>query len=272
MRTHPGKRYATSLIRLSSPCGQPVFLRVVPGVAIVGSFIPSTSATTTSASGFVPSVIPPLFLHRCDGVIPIDASTGRKGDVRQLCLARRRGVLAMSAAGLSLGTESEGLGGVSVAEAENRKRAEAMRRRVPAYALIRAMATGDQDAALLVVQQAADAGSLDLLAFNMAKVAADALLASEGWDLAKVLGALDYWSEQAAKRPSALGKAAALSLPARFPSPNVQRLPRRARTRFFARQAADRLCLPRGRDGQDDAESRKRAMGSTTACHVRTCL
>ena len=29
----------------------------------------------------------------------------------------------------------------------------------------------------------------------MAKVAADALLASEGWDLAKVLAALDYWSE-----------------------------------------------------------------------------
>ena len=62
-----------------------------------------------------------------------------------------------------------------------------MRRRVPAYALIRAMVTRDQDAALLVVQQAADAGSLDLLAFNMAKVAADALLASEGYDLAKVL-------------------------------------------------------------------------------------
>lgn len=77
-------------------------------------------------------------------------------------------------------------------------RAEAERRRIPAYALIRAMATGDQDAALLVVQQAADTGSLDLLAFNMAKVAADALLASEGWDLGAVLAALDYWSDLAA--------------------------------------------------------------------------
>jgi hypothetical protein len=104
----------------------------------------------------------------------------------------------MSASRLRLGAEPEGLEVVPVVEAEDRKRAEAMRRRVPAYALIRAMATGDQDAALLVVQQAADAGSLDLLAFNMAKVAADALLASEGWDLAKVLGALDYWSELAA--------------------------------------------------------------------------
>lgn len=87
-----------------------------------------------------------------------------------------------------------------MAQDEDRRRAlaEAQQRRIPAYALIRAMATGDQDAALLVVQQAAEAGSLDLLAFNMAKVAADALLASEGWDLAKVLGALDYWSELAA--------------------------------------------------------------------------
>lgn len=93
-----------------------------------------------------------------------------------------------------------GLEVVPVAQDEDRRRAlaEAQQRRIPAYALIRAMATGDQDAALLVVQQAAEAGSLDLLAFNMAKVAADALLASEGWDLAKVLGALDYWSELAA--------------------------------------------------------------------------
>ena len=85
-----------------------------------------------------------------------------------------------------------------MAEDEDRKRAEAERRRIPAYALIRAMATGDQDAALLVVQQAADAGSLDLLAFNMAKVAADAMLAADGWDLEAVLGALDYWSDLAA--------------------------------------------------------------------------
>lgn len=75
---------------------------------------------------------------------------------------------------------------------------EARRRRVPAYALIRAMVTQDQEAAILVMDQARQAGSLDLLAFNMAKVAADALLASEGWDLAKVVKALDFWMESAA--------------------------------------------------------------------------
>jgi len=76
--------------------------------------------------------------------------------------------------------------------------ADARRRRVPAYALIRAMVTKDQDTAVLLVDQAATAGSLDLLVFNMAKVAADALLASEGYDLAKVVKALDYWMESAA--------------------------------------------------------------------------
>jgi len=85
-----------------------------------------------------------------------------------------------------------------VAEAEDRKRAEALRRRVPAYALIRAMVTQDQDAAVLLVDQARTAGSLDLLAFNMARVAAQALLASEGYDLEKVLAALDFWMESAA--------------------------------------------------------------------------
>ena len=81
---------------------------------------------------------------------------------------------------------------------KDRERAEALRRRVPAYALIRAMVTRDQDAAILLVDQAHQAGSLDLLAFNMAKVAADALLASEGWDLVKVVKALDFWMESAA--------------------------------------------------------------------------
>ncbi len=84
-----------------------------------------------------------------------------------------------------------------VAAAEDCKRAEALRRRVPAYALIRAMVTQDQDAAVLLVDQARTAGSLDLLAFNMASVAAQALLASEGYDLERVLAALDYWMESA---------------------------------------------------------------------------
>ena len=60
----------------------------------------------------------------------------------------------MSAARLTLGAEAEGLEVVPVAEAEDRKRAEALRRRVPAYALIRAMVTQDQEAAVLVVDQA----------------------------------------------------------------------------------------------------------------------
>ncbi len=84
-----------------------------------------------------------------------------------------------------------------MAEAEDRKRAEALRRRVPAYALIRAMVTQDKEAAVLLVDQARTAGSLDLLAFNMASVAAEALLASEGYDLERVLSALDYWMESA---------------------------------------------------------------------------
>jgi hypothetical protein len=62
-----------------------------------------------------------------------------------------------------------------VAEAEDRKRAQALRRRVPAYALIGAMVTQDKEAAVLLVDQARTAGSLDLLAFNMASVAAEAL-------------------------------------------------------------------------------------------------
>jgi hypothetical protein len=87
---------------------------------------------------------------------------------------------------------------VPVAEDEDRTAGEARRRRIPAYALIRAMVTQDREAAVLLVDQADTAGSLDLLAFNMAKVAADALLASEGYDLAKVVKALDYWMESAA--------------------------------------------------------------------------
>ena len=85
-----------------------------------------------------------------------------------------------------------------MAEDEDRTWAEALRRRVPCYALIRAMVTQDQEAAVLLVDQARTAGSLDLLTFNMASVAAQALLASEGYDLEKVIAALDFWMESAA--------------------------------------------------------------------------
>ena len=85
----------------------------------------------------------------------------------------------------------------SVAEAEDRKRAEALGRRVPAYALIRAMVTQDQDAAVLLVDQARKAGTLDLLVFNMAHVAARAMLGAEGYDVAKVLRVLDSWMDEA---------------------------------------------------------------------------
>ncbi len=47
------------------------------------------------------------------------------------------------------------------------------------------------------VAAAEDCKPLDLLAFNMASVAAQALLASEGYDLERVLAALDYWMESA---------------------------------------------------------------------------
>jgi hypothetical protein len=96
---------------------------------------------------------------------------------------------------------------VSVAEAEDRKRAEALRRRVPAYALIRAMVTQDQEAAVLLVDQARTAGSLDLLTFNMASVAAQALLASEVYDLERVLAALDYWMESASNGVPSVARA-----------------------------------------------------------------
>ena len=50
--------------------------------------------------------------------------------------------------------------------------AEARARRIPAYALLRAAVAQDGDAAVLLVDQARKAGTLDLLVFNVAHVAA----------------------------------------------------------------------------------------------------
>jgi hypothetical protein len=74
----------------------------------------------------------------------------------------------------------------------------ALARRVPAYALLRATVTNDQDAAVLLVHESVKSGRPDLLMFSMASVAARVLLASEGYDMAKVLRTLDYWMETAA--------------------------------------------------------------------------
>jgi hypothetical protein len=75
---------------------------------------------------------------------------------------------------------------------------EALARRIPAYALLRATVANDMDAAVLLVRESVRSGRPDLLIFNMAAVAARALLASEGYDMAKVLATLDNWMETAA--------------------------------------------------------------------------
>ena len=80
---------------------------------------------------------------------------------------------------------------------EDRAR-EALARRIPAYALLRATVANDMDAAVLLVRESVKSGRPDLLIFNMAAVAARALLASEGYDMAKVLATLDNWMETAA--------------------------------------------------------------------------
>ena len=75
--------------------------------------------------------------------------------------------------------------------------AEARARRIPAYALLRAAVAQDADAAVLLVDQARKAGTLDLLVFNVAHVAARATLGAEGYDVAKVLRVLDSWMDEA---------------------------------------------------------------------------
>lgn len=89
------------------------------------------------------------------------------------------------------------------------QRAATLRRRIPAYALLRACVIQDQDAALLLVDQARQAGSLDLLVFNVAYVAARAMLSAEAYDMAKVLAALDHWLQVASSGvPGPKGQAA----------------------------------------------------------------
>ena len=75
--------------------------------------------------------------------------------------------------------------------------AEARARRIPAYALLRAAVAQDADAAVLLVDQARKAGTLDLLVFNVVHVAARAMLGAEGYDVAKVLQILDSWMDEA---------------------------------------------------------------------------
>ena len=71
----------------------------------------------------------------------------------------------------------------------------ALYRRIPAYALLRATITHDHDAAVLIVSENTRP---DLLVFEVAAIAARVMLASEGYDLAKVLRTLDFWIETAA--------------------------------------------------------------------------
>ena len=71
----------------------------------------------------------------------------------------------------------------------------ALYRRIPAYALLRATITHNHDAAALIVSENTRP---DLLVFEVAAIAARVMLASEGYDLAKVLRTLDFWIETAA--------------------------------------------------------------------------
>ena len=81
----------------------------------------------------------------------------------------------------------------------------ALYRRIPAYALLRATITHDHDAAVLIVSENTRP---DLLVFEVAAIAARVLLASEGYDLAKVLRTLDFWIETAANGVPSAAEAA----------------------------------------------------------------
>ena len=81
----------------------------------------------------------------------------------------------------------------------------ALYRRIPAYALLRATITHDHDAAVLIVSENTRP---DLLVFEVASIAARVLLASEGYDLAKVLRTLDFWIETAANGVPSAAEAA----------------------------------------------------------------
>jgi hypothetical protein len=74
----------------------------------------------------------------------------------------------------------------------------ALLRRMPAYALLRATITQDTDAAVLIAREALTGERPELLVFNLAHIASRVMLASEGYDLSKVLRTLDFWMETAA--------------------------------------------------------------------------
>jgi hypothetical protein len=80
--------------------------------------------------------------------------------------------------------------------------------RIPAYAMLRACAAGDQEAALLLVEEAQRAGTLPNLVFGVAHLAARAMLDAEGWDTEKVLRVLDGWLDVAANGVPGPGQAA----------------------------------------------------------------
>ena len=72
------------------------------------------------------------------------------------------------------------------------------RARVPAYALLRAAVLQDRDVAVHLVAEAQAEGRLPDLVFAVAHLAARAMLATEGYDTAKVLRIVDGWLETAA--------------------------------------------------------------------------
>ena len=75
---------------------------------------------------------------------------------------------------------------------------EARRQRIPAYAMMRAAVTMDRDTAILLVAEAQRNDTLPQLVFDVAHLAARAMLASEGYDTGHVLKVVDGWLNVAA--------------------------------------------------------------------------
>jgi hypothetical protein len=85
-----------------------------------------------------------------------------------------------------------------MAETPEKRAAVAQARLVSAYALVRATVAKDVDTVVLLVSEARQAGELDSMMFSMAHAAARVMLASEGYDVVKVLRTLDQWMQTAA--------------------------------------------------------------------------
>jgi hypothetical protein len=75
---------------------------------------------------------------------------------------------------------------------------DARRQRIPAYAMLRAAVTMNQDTAFLLVAEAQRNGTLPQLMLDVAHLAARAMLGSEGYDTARVLQVVDGWLDVAA--------------------------------------------------------------------------